>query len=143
MSKSGDEYEGNDAPFSRGAEFDLKELQGTWKMIRVTHKGSDITPLARDRLGDVFIINQRRWIIPERGRKPAKEVTIDVDASRTPKHILYPGHPEMGLAIYDVNGDELTIANCKYYRPANFDLPPDEDKVVFVYMRQSDVSGNE
>lgn len=137
MNRNGNDSEGNDTPFSRDADDDLAQLQGTWKIIKVTHKGSDITPFARDRLGDLLIISQRSWIIPEHGRKPAREVTIDVVASHTPKYLLYLGHSEMGNAIYDVKDDLLTVANCKEYHPANFDTPPDEDKVVFVYMQVS------
>ena len=143
MNKNGNDNDGNDAQFSRDADYDLAQLQGTWKVIKVTHKGSDITHVARDHQLAVLIIDQRRWITPEHGRRPAKEVAFDVVASHTPKYIGYQGHPEMGNAIYDVRDDVLTIANCKEYHPANFDTPPDEDKVVIVYMRERDVPGSQ
>lgn len=126
-------------PFLKGADKELKTLEGSWEVVQIDSGGKKIEPGADDRI--VLTIEGKKITF---GDIQDGEITA-LDPSTNPKLIDFksrpknPGRaPTMNEAIYKIDGDKLQIATYQgadKKRPTNFDAPKDTGTVLWTLKR--------
>jgi uncharacterized protein (TIGR03067 family) len=87
---------------AEAAKKELAALQGTWKMVAYEEDGKEVP--AEDRL---YIIDKDKMTFKQNG-EVAAEGTLELDATRTPKHLDYRiTSGQTDLIIYTRVGDYL------------------------------------
>jgi uncharacterized protein (TIGR03067 family) len=97
---------------------DLKNLQGTWKIVRAEQEGNDV----KGQLGyDEFLIEGNSSQVRIKGE--VRKGRFQIDPSKTPKQITVapPGGGEV-LGIYELNGDtwKILVPKVGDGRPTSF-----------------------
>lgn len=126
-------------PFPKGADKELKALEGEWEVIQIESGGNRIEPGADNRI--VLTIKGKKISF---GNIQDAEITA-LDPSTNPKLIDFKSQPKNAKrepvsneAVYKIDGDKLQIATYQgedKQRPTNFDAPKDTATVLWTLKR--------
>ena len=103
---------------------DVKDLQGTWKIVGVQVAGRTI-PAGKFTL-DAIVIKGDRLALSKDG-KEAMDVTISVDSSASPKQMIWE-NPEHGSlpTIFEIKGNRLKLCFPLQQASKDNDIPAPE-----------------
>jgi uncharacterized protein (TIGR03067 family) len=116
---------------SPAAQAELKNLQGTWRVVRAENKGEDV--LAK--LGyEQFTVEGNTMRMVRNGEE--RKSTFEIDPSHDPKWITFttPAGKQIP-GIYELKGDSWKTLSSGRGRPANFE---DKEAILMVYERAKD-----
>ena len=115
------------APISDAAKAELKNLQGTWRVVKAENKGVDVM----EKLGyEQFTVEGNTMRVVRNGEE--RKSQFELDPAHDPKWINFikPGGDKIE-GIYELKGDSWRTAS-RRVRPAEFDDP---NAILFVYER--------
>jgi len=115
------------------AKADLKNLQGTWRVVRAENKGEDV----RQKLGyEQFTVEGNTMRMVRNGEE--RTTAFEIDPAHDPKWITFmPPTGKKIEGIYELKGDAWQTASSGRGRPATFE---DKGAVMFVYERAKDAA---
>ena len=119
-------------PTSDAARAELKNLQGTWRIVRAESKGVDV----RERLGyDQFTVEGNTMRMVRNGEE--RKSQFELDPAHDPKWInITTPRGDRIEGIYELKGDSWRTASSKV-RPATLE---DKTAIVLVYERVKDAA---
>ena len=115
-------------PTSDAARAELKNLQGTWRIVRAESKGVDV----RERLGyDQFTVEGNTMRMVRNGEE--RKSTFELDPGHDPKWINFvTPRGDRIEGIYELSGDAWKTVSSGRGRPGSF---VEKEAIVFVYER--------
>jgi uncharacterized protein (TIGR03067 family) len=122
------------APTSEAVKADLKNLQGTWRVVKAENRGIDVM----EKLGyEQFAIEGNTMRVVRNGEE--RKSQFELDPAHDPKwvNITTPRGDKIE-GIYELKGDSWRTASSRA-RPAGFD---DKNAILFVYERSKGAATN-
>lgn len=122
-------------------EKELKQLEGTWRVIKVNYQGKD------SEATDILVFSGKKLSLtlgafPDKNGKPIVQESVIslLDPSKKPKWMdIIRGKEQASVpGIFELDGDKLKIAtaiNSKKDRPTEFKSKADGSDVVAFYER--------
>jgi uncharacterized protein (TIGR03067 family) len=120
-------------------ERERQRLEGTWKVTRADAGG---TPIPQKEFRDLRLTFKGDKFTARRGDDDAQEGSFTIDPTKNPKEMDItrrngPARGQKQLAVYQLNGDLLTICSCESEteRPTGFDTREQPTWTVMVLRR--------
>src|SRR5262245_19932200 len=129
---------GADNPQDQAPKYDLKGLQGTWKLVSAKQDGK---ALPEEKVKKTtIVIKDNSFRFPELAENAtSREGTIKLDATKKPKRMdAISTTKEVMLGIYELDGDRYNVcfAPAGKPRPSEFTSEPGSGHILQLWERK-------